>query len=89
MRADEECRSRKDYTYLYGKDPTPGSGSLTPYIAHLLHHNVEEQVPSSTLRAIKLILTSRVILDGELIAWDPVLGKCLEFGTLKTCARGP
>jgi hypothetical protein len=29
-----------------------------------------------------------IILDGEMLVWDPVLEKYLAFGTLKTAALG-
>jgi len=29
-----------------------------------------------------------VILDGEMMVWDPILEKYLAFGTLKTAAGG-
>ena len=29
-----------------------------------------------------------IILDGEMLVWDPVLDKYLAFGTLKTAASG-
>jgi len=29
-----------------------------------------------------------VILDGEMLVWDPILEKYLAFGTLKTAAGG-
>ena len=30
----------------------------------------------------------RVILDGEMLVWDPISGRNLPFGTLKTAALG-
>jgi ATP-dependent DNA ligase len=30
----------------------------------------------------------RIILDGEMLVWDPVAGRNLPFGTLKTAALG-
>lgn len=29
-----------------------------------------------------------IILDGEMLVWDPILEKYLAFGTLKTAALG-
>jgi ATP-dependent DNA ligase len=29
-----------------------------------------------------------IILDGEMLVWDPVSGRNLPFGTLKTAALG-
>lgn len=29
-----------------------------------------------------------MILDGEMLVWDPILEKYLAFGTLKTAASG-
>ena len=31
---------------------------------------------------------NRIILDGEMLVWDPVSERNLPFGTLKTAARG-
>lgn len=31
---------------------------------------------------------SSIILDGEMMVWDPVLDKYLAFGSLKTAALG-
>lgn len=33
-------------------------------------------------------LTHSVILDGEMMVWDPALEKYLAFGSLKTAALG-
>lgn len=33
-------------------------------------------------------LTFRIILDGEMLVWDPVSERNLPFGTLKTAALG-
>jgi DNA ligase-4 len=53
--------------YLYGKNRD--EGSLTPYIHHLIHSNLDE-----------------IILDGEMLAWDPITRRTRPFGTLKTAA---
>jgi hypothetical protein len=44
-----------------------------------------------SLKAAKSMLYSslnlfRVILDGEMIAWDPITGTVIPFGNLKTAA---
>lgn len=33
-------------------------------------------------------VADRIILDGEMLVWDPVAGRNLPFGTLKTAALG-
>jgi ATP-dependent DNA ligase len=33
-------------------------------------------------------IISRIILDGEMLVWDPVSERNLPFGTLKTAALG-
>ena len=33
-------------------------------------------------------LVYRIILDGEMLVWDPVSERNLPFGTLKTAALG-
>lgn len=48
----------------------------------------------SSAHESSFLLTASVILDGEMMVWDPALEKYLAFGTLKTaagglCARAP
>ncbi|KAM0753969.1 ATP-dependent DNA ligase [Meredithblackwellia eburnea MCA 4105] len=64
-----QYNSRKsiDYTHHYGKNSSVGS--LTPFIDHLFHPDIES-----------------VVLDGEMMVWDPSLEKYIPFGTLKTFA---
>lgn len=58
-------RTGKDYTYLYGADPS--TGLLTPYIHTAFKSAVDE-----------------VILDGEMLAWDPQAEKIMRFGSVKS-----
>jgi len=54
-----------------------------------LYGNGFEDENSSLTRHIKNAFDKRVkniILDGEMITWDPSLGKMMPFGTLKTAA---
>ena len=78
----------KDYTYLYGKNV--GTGSLTPFIDKAFDPRVDEWVSPSWIlssRSLARLLLS-VILDGEMLVWDPVSERNLPFGTLKTAALG-
>lgn len=55
-----------------------------------LYGNSFEDEDSSLTKFLKGVFNDGVlscILDGEMIAWDPALGKMLAFGTLKTAAR--
>ena len=80
-------RKGKDYTYLYGKHV--GTGSLTPYIGSAFDPRVDEWVilwrvcVGGGSRRV-----CRIILDGEMLVWDPVSERNLPFGTLKTAALG-
>ncbi|KAI0476627.1 ATP dependent DNA ligase domain-containing protein [Xylaria cf. heliscus] len=63
-------RKAKDYTYLYGE-------------------GLYDEVNSSLTRHLKNAFAPAVrniILDGEMIVWDPLLKKVLKFGTLKGAA---
>ncbi|KAI0191583.1 DNA ligase I [Astrocystis sublimbata] len=63
-------RNTKDYTYLYGK-------------------GLYDEVNSSLTRHLKDAFAPgvrNIILDGEMIVWDPLLQKVLKFGTLKGAA---
>lgn len=82
----ENFRKGKDYTYLYGKHI--GSGSLTPYIDKAFDPRVDEYVESVSAIDVPLIRIYRIILDGEMLVWDPVSERNLPFGTLKTAALG-
>lgn len=37
---------------------------------------------------LESIANSSIILDGEMMVWDPILEKYLAFGSLKTAAGG-
>ncbi|KAG0147351.1 hypothetical protein CROQUDRAFT_656279 [Cronartium quercuum f. sp. fusiforme G11] len=63
-------RNGKDYTYLYGAEPT--MGCLTPWIHCAFSGLVDE-----------------VILDGEMLVWDPLIERTQPFGSLKTFASRP
>jgi DNA ligase 4 len=76
-------RKGKDYTYLYGKHV--GTGSLTPYIAKAFDERVDEYVLSCQPGHSEYDFFS-IILDGEMLVWDPVSKRNLPFGTLKTHA---
>ncbi|KAI0869207.1 DNA ligase I [Hypoxylon argillaceum] len=63
-------RKAKDYTYLYGE-------------------GLHDEVNSSLTRHLKNAFAPgvrNIILDGEMIVWDPLLKKVLKFGTLKSAA---
>lgn len=66
--------------YLYGGHV--GEGSLTQYIANAFHEDVKKYV------LVCGISDYSIILDGEMLVWDPILEKYLAFGTLKTAAGG-
>lgn len=55
-----------------------------------LYGNSFEDEVSALTKFMKGVFNDGVlscILDGEMIAWDPTMGKMLAFGTLKTAAR--
>ena len=81
------CRKGKDYTYLYGKHV--GTGSLTPYIDDAFDPRITRYVfyLFMQLSAFNKCFNS-IVLDGEMLVWDPVSEKNLPFGTLKTAALG-
>ncbi|KAI0103893.1 ATP dependent DNA ligase domain-containing protein [Nemania sp. FL0031] len=63
-------RKAKNYTYLYGE-------------------GLYDEVNSSLTRHLKNAFAPgvrNIILDGEMIVWDPLLKKVLKFGTLKSAA---
>ncbi|KAI1827391.1 DNA ligase I [Xylaria intraflava] len=63
-------RKAKDYTYLYGE-------------------GLYDEVNSSLTRHLKTAFAPgvrNIILDGEMIVWDPLLDKVMRFGTLKSAA---
>ncbi|KAI1172969.1 ATP dependent DNA ligase domain-containing protein [Nemania sp. FL0916] len=63
-------RKAKNYTYLYGE-------------------GFHDQANSSLTRHLKHAFAPgvrNIILDGEMIVWDPLLKKVLKFGTLKSAA---
>ncbi|KAH8160460.1 hypothetical protein CIB48_g7792 [Xylaria polymorpha] len=63
-------RKAKNYTYLYGE-------------------GLYDQVNSSLTRHLKNAFAPgvrNIILDGEMIVWDPLLQKVMKFGTLKGAA---
>lgn len=53
----------------------------------LLTHESTSSFPIICLLLSQLILDS-IILDGEMLVWDPVSERNLPFGTLKTAALG-
>ncbi|KAI0976366.1 ATP dependent DNA ligase domain-containing protein [Xylaria arbuscula] len=63
-------RKAKDYTYLYG------SGLHDQANSALTRHLQNAFAPG----------VRNIILDGEMIVWDPLLQKVLKFGTLKSAA---
>lgn len=63
-------RKAKDYTYLYGSSLDPNE-------------------PSALTRHLSGVFDEgvrNIILDGEMITWDPEVDKIVPFGTLKTAA---
>ncbi len=63
-------RKAKNYTYLYGE-------------------GLHDEVNSALTRHLKNAFAPgvrNIILDGEMIVWDPLLKKVLKFGTLKSAA---
>ncbi|KAI0799207.1 ATP dependent DNA ligase domain-containing protein [Xylaria sp. FL0064] len=63
-------RKAKNYTYLYGE-------------------SLHDEANSALTRHLKNAFAPGVrnlILDGEMIVWDPLLKKVLKFGTLKSAA---
>ncbi|TGJ79064.1 hypothetical protein E0Z10_g9701 [Xylaria hypoxylon] len=63
-------RKAKNYTYLYGE-------------------GLYDEANSALTRHLKNALAPgvrNIILDGEMIVWDPLLKKVLKFGTLKSSA---
>ncbi|KAI0481076.1 ATP-dependent DNA ligase [Xylariaceae sp. FL0804] len=63
-------RNAKDYTYLYGESFSTEEDSS------LTRHLREAFAPG----------VRNLILDGEMIVWDPSIDKVMKFGTLKTAA---
>ena len=63
-------RKAKNYTYLYGEGLQDESNSA------LTRHLKNAFAPG----------VRNIILDGEMIVWDPALKKVLKFGTLKSAA---
>ncbi|KAI1160856.1 ATP dependent DNA ligase domain-containing protein [Nemania serpens] len=63
-------RKAKNYTYLYGE-------------------GLHDEANSSLTRHLRNAFAPgvrNIILDGEMIVWDPLLQKVLKFGTLKSAA---
>ncbi|KAI3320350.1 DNA ligase I [Xylariaceae sp. AK1471] len=63
-------RKGTDYTYLYGE-------------------GLYDEVNSSLTRHLKTAFAPgvrNIILDGEMVVWDPLLKKVMKFGTLKSAA---
>lgn len=79
-------RKGKDYTYLYGKHV--GTGSLTPHIDKAFDSRVDESVLMAFTYRTRFNQYHSIILDGEMLVWDPVTERNLPFGTLKTAALG-
>ncbi|KAJ2995832.1 hypothetical protein NUW58_g1163 [Xylaria curta] len=65
-------RKAKNYTYLYGE------GLHDKQNSSLTRHLQNAFAPG----------VRNIILDGEMIVWDPLLKKVLKFGTLKGAALG-
>ncbi|GAW22795.1 hypothetical protein ANO14919_123380 [Xylariales sp. No.14919] len=65
-------RKAKNYTYLYGEGLYDEANSA------LTRHLKKAFAPG----------VRNIILDGEMIVWDPLLQKVLKFGTLKSAALG-
>ncbi|KAI0191371.1 putative DNA ligase [Xylaria flabelliformis] len=63
-------RKAKDYTYLYGEGL----------------HDKENSALTRHLKNAFAPGVRNIILDGEMIVWDPLLKKVLKFGTLKGAA---
>lgn len=86
--SDPRSRKGKDYTYLYGKHA--GTGSLTPHIDKAFDSRVDECVLSLSLVFLvpSMSMSTSIILDGEMLVWDPVTERNIPFGTLKTAALG-
>ncbi|KAI0551040.1 ATP dependent DNA ligase domain-containing protein [Xylaria curta] len=63
-------RKAKDYTYLYGQGL----------------HDKENSALTRYLKNAFAPGVRNIILDGEMIVWDPLLKKVLKFGTLKGAA---
>ncbi|KAH9479555.1 DNA ligase 4 [Psilocybe cubensis] len=62
--------SRKGKDYTYLYGKDIGQGSLTPYIRQAFDGKA----------------VTEIVLDGEMLVWDPVSERNLPFGTLKTAA---
>lgn len=67
-----------------------GIGSLTPFIDSAFDSRIER---CDTVILIGLASwadhrAKSIILDGEMLVWDPVSERNLPFGTLKTAALG-
>lgn len=72
---------------MYGKHV--GTGSLTPYIDSAFDPRIDEYEFVIQCFLSSFIYLYRIILDGEMLVWDPVSERNLPFGTLKTAAIGP
>ena len=62
-------------------------GSLTPYIDAAFDKRIDRFAPIFLNSTTNEQFPS-IILDGEMLVWDPVSGRNLPFGTLKTAALG-
>jgi len=82
-------RKAKDYTYLYGSSFDDTQSSLTRHLKDAFAKGCEEYYsPRLPYLAYFVFLSCfRVILDGEMIAWDPVSEAVIPFGNLKTAAK--
>lgn len=61
---------------------------MTPHIDQAFDPRVNEFVPELCFRLFITQFQSSIILDGEMLVWDPVSERNLPFGTLKTAALG-
>jgi hypothetical protein len=55
---------------------------LSTNVLRSIHFELVHRISQS------LTLANRIILDGEMLVWDPVSEQNLPFGTLKTAALG-
>lgn len=61
---------------------------MTPYIDSAFDPRIDEYEFVIQRFSSSFIYMYRIILDGEMLVWDPVSERNLPFGTLKTAAIG-
>ena len=59
-----------------------------PWSFFVWRSKVGRNIPFDGYRKLNLILRDSCILDGEMLVYDPLLGRYLAFGTLKSAALG-